>query len=198
MITSFKNYFSDFIPRIEWGASPSPKMTQIVQTVEGISQLPGAYLHELGHAITAKLLYSGTETDIRLSICGGGATELVKGFPSKIGNCLNERTREILIQGAGPFMSLIYATSLSTLGFYSGNPNICATLNGLAISHLGNLFIYAVKGASGNLFTQNGQTNDFARLKRLGIHPIFPLMGISLVIVKVFKESFDCGLNHSI
>ncbi|WP_154017758.1 hypothetical protein [Candidatus Protochlamydia phocaeensis] len=109
---------------------------------------------------------------------------------------MSERAREIIIEGSGPLASVVYATGLSALGFYSGDLNTCLSLNGLAIGHLSNLLGYAALAMIGNNYTENGQTNDFAQLRKLGIHPIFPIMGISLVAVKIFKDALEYGLGR--
>lgn len=177
VISNITNFFSDFIPHIEWGEKSDSKVQQIFYRIFLPFLLPATYVHELGHAISGKSLYSNVKVRIKLFLNGGGTTSyMTGGAPSKIGEYFSSKTRKIIVCAAGPLATVVYAKSLAILGECSGDPIICAGLKTLATIHLMNEIGYAVSGIT-DFSVLNG-AHDFNQLKMLGIHPIFPIVGM--------------------
>lgn len=184
MFNNIKNCFSDFIPSIESGRLIISPIEHIACSILGILDMPHVYFHELGHVVTAKILYADVRPNIRLFITGGGASGISQGSPnipsdldrpSNLGRHFSPRVRCIMVNAAGPLVSVIYCVGLCMLSNRMPlDSSLCGGLLALGVGTLGGVIQYAVQGIWGD-FTANNQTNDFSVLKQLGIHPIFPI-----------------------
>ena len=84
---------------------------------------------------------------------------------------------------------VINAMALMALGMMSSQSDIRAALCIASLAILCGEISYVVKGIW-NPHTVNGSSNDFAKLKCLGIPPIFPILGIAVLIGIVVKVMF--------
>jgi len=186
MITNLR----DFIPHIEPGYKSNDRIEQTLCNVLGIITMPEAYGHEFGHTAMAKLLHLNTKARIRVFVSGGGASTIQKGPASWFGRCLGPKVSQIMIEGAGPAMNVIYAIALLTLGLSLDRGSIQGLLCSLAIGSLCGSIGYAGKGIWRSSDQYYFTSNDFAELKKLGIHPIFPLMGMIAVLSVAIRILF--------
>lgn len=185
------SFLKNFIPHFETNFQEGDAIERAITSAVAIVMLPETYFHEFGHAFAAWSLYSHTKTRIRLIVnTGGGGTKIEKGPPSFLGRFLGDRINEITIQAAGPLFSVIYSVNLAALGLMSSNETIRGSLCMLGIASLSNTIAYSIKGiwSYGNM--NQLTTNDFAKLKELGIHPIFPMMGMTIIEGSILYSMF--------
>jgi hypothetical protein len=152
-------------------------------------------VHEAGHFLAAKLLFSNAAPKITITAFGDGLTSYAYAPLSALGRRLGIARSYLLISAAGPAASVL-ASSLSTCLSHcvrKSYPNLRRYLLVAAIINLASELLYALEPLTKSNLPSS---HDYAYLKAGGIHPLasaativaLPLVAFLLTSVSLRKS----------
>lgn len=136
---------------------------------------PSTWLHEVGHAEMAKLMFTDANPSIEVFPFNGGVMRYTPNTLSKIGEKFGRQGALAMVSGAGALVDMGVAATTFGIGFKmrKEHPHIGAALMGYGAMTVVNDIAYAASAVGGDLVKLSREGHDFASLGvRAGLPPI--------------------------